>query len=210
MLLSLGVGYYLLYGSPTQRKRALVALGVIALLLMLGGISYYLCLPDLEGMARDHRAILQDPNLTWGEKREKIREMDSRLTPAQARQVFQIEHKQRARELNAEMHRFLQMSPEEQAAYLKKRDRERNQFRQQGGSLRGEGPRGGGAGDVPHVVRGPGGGGPGGGGLPVMVGFRSGGGGPESVDPGRLQKNLIDNLSPETRAAMSYQRGLPR
>jgi hypothetical protein len=205
MLLSLGVGYYLLYGSPTQRKRALVALEVIALLLMLGGISYYLCLPDLEGMARDRRAILQDPNLTWEEKREKIREMDSRLTPAQARQVFQIEHKQRARELNAEMHRFLQMSPEEQAAYLKKRDQERNQFRQQGGSLRGDGPRGGGAGDVPHVVRGPGGGG-----LPNMVGFRSGGVGREPVDPGRLQKNLIDNLSPETRAAMSYQRGLPR
>ena len=74
---------------------------------------------------------LDDPNLTWEQKREKIREMDSRLTPSQVRQGVQIEFKQQARERNAEMHQFLQMSPEEQAAYLKKRDEEWKQRRQQ-------------------------------------------------------------------------------
>jgi hypothetical protein len=207
MLLLLGVGHYLLYGSPTQRKRVLIGLGVAALLLILGGISYYLCLPDLEEMARNRRAIREDPNLTWEQKREKIREMDSRLTPRQSRQVFQIEFKQQARERNAEMHKFLQMSPEEQAAYLKKRDEEWKQRRQQGGLPGGDGAQGGGGGGV-RMVNG------GGGGLVIVGGGAgkggSGPGGGQRVDPAQLQKTMLDNLSPEARAGMSYQRGLSR
>jgi hypothetical protein len=204
MLLLLGVGYYLRYGSSAQRKRALVGLGVTALLLLLGGISYYLSLPDLEELARKRRAIWENPNLTWEQKREGIHALDSRLTPSQRRQVSRIEFKQRAREMNAEMHKFLEMSPEEQAAYLKKREAERKRPH-----LAGPGGGGGGvrifrAGSGAAIA---GGGGAGKGG-PVI--FRAGGpaGGP--LHPGQLQKTMLDNLSPETRAGMSYQRGLSR
>jgi hypothetical protein len=220
MLLLLGVGYYLLYGSSTQRRRALIVLAVAVLLLLLGGISYYLYLPDLEQMARERRAVWQDPNLTWEEKRDRILEMNSSLTPTQARQVFQIEHKLMGRERNAEMYQFLKMSPEEQTAYLKNRDEERHQHGMQGMFPGGDGPRGGGGDGVVHMVRGgsgagPGGGGPvifGGGGASKAGGSGPGGGGPDGgpVNPGQLQKNLIDNLSPETRAGISYQRALSR
>jgi len=229
MLLLLGVGYYVLYGSSTQRKRVLLGLGGAAWLLMLGGISYCLFLPDLREIAGERRAILDDPNLTWEQKREKVREIDAKLTPDQGRKVVQIDKRSFDHERNAEMHKFLKMSPEEQVAYLKKRNEERKQLQQRGGF--GGGPGSGG----PVTFRpgssgaGRGSGGGAGGGGPVM--FRGGGtvksgssgpggkafvffgpgGGPAgdgSVDPRQIQKTMLDSSSPETRAGMSYQRGL--
>jgi hypothetical protein len=209
MLLLLGVGYYLLYGSSSLRKRVLIGLGGAAWLLMLGGISYCLFLPDLREIARERRAILEDPNLTWEQKREKIREIDAKLTPDQGRQVVQIDKKPFDHKRNAEMHKFLKMSPEEQLAYLKQRNEERKQLPQRGGF-------GGGPGSGGPVTFGPGGGvrmarggssGPGGKGFFFFgPGGGPAGGGP--VNPNQIQKTMLDNSSPETRAGMSYQRGL--
>lgn len=226
MLLLLGVGYYLLYGNSTQRKRVLLVLGGAMWLLMLGSISYCLFLPDLREIARERRAILDDPNLTWEQKREKIREIDAKLTPDQGRQVVQIDKKSFDHARNVEMHEFLKMSPQEQAAYLKKRNEERKQLQQRGGFGGGPAPRGGGRpvsggsvtfgsgggpGGAVRMVSGGavkgGGGGPGG---KTFVFFGSGGGpvGGKPVDPRQIQKTMLDNSSPETRAGMSYQRGL--
>src|SRR6516165_5484413 len=57
----------------SRRKRVLTVLAVAAGLLMLGGISYWLCLPDLDEMSRNLRAIREDPNLTPEQKIEKSR-----------------------------------------------------------------------------------------------------------------------------------------
>jgi hypothetical protein len=160
-----GFGYYLLYGTPTQRRRVLIGLGMTLWLLMLGGVSYCLCLPDLTDVAREQRAIWEDPNLSFEEKRAKAREIDANLTDGERRQVREIGMKERMKEGNAKMFTFLKMSPEEQVAYLKKRDEENKQRRQQWASRQGGGAGGGGAG----------GGGAGGGGA--IGGGRAGGGG---------------------------------
>jgi hypothetical protein len=193
---------------------------MMALLLLLGGISYYLCLPDLEEIARNRRAILDDPNLTWEQKREKIREIDSKLTPAQGRQVFQSDFKKMHHQRNAEMQKFLKMSPEEQRAYVKKQDEER---KRSGPVIIGGGATiKGGEGNGVRITSG--GGGPDmakGGGGAVKVGggrgyiFFGPGGGPVGPgggppNPDQMQKTMLDNFSPETRAGMSYQRGLSR
>jgi hypothetical protein len=203
----------------SRRKRTLLALGVLGLLLLLGSICYYLCLPDLEEIARDRRAILDDPNLTWEQKREKVREIDSKLTPAQARQVFQNDFKKFHHQRNADMQKFLKMSRGEQVAYVKKQEEERKRGGPGGPVLVGggaaiKGGDGGGArmvsGGGPDTARG---------GRAVRVGGGGGryvffgpGGGPGSgpLNPGQIQKTMLDNLSPETRAGMSYQRGLSR
>ena len=204
--------------SSGRRKKILIVLGVIAWLLMLGGISYYLCLPDLDEMSRNLRAIREDPNLTPEERFEKSREIYSKLTLAEGKEVFQNDIKKFHHERNAEMQKFLKMSLEEQTAYIRKQDEERKQFRRQGGFA-----LGGGTGGKPGS--GPGGGPvafkPGGG--QFVVGAKVGGGravqfvGPPGAGPGKgpinagqIQKNMLDNFSPETRAGMSYQRGLSR
>jgi hypothetical protein len=209
--------------KPTcWRRRLLLVLALMAWMLLLGGISYCLFLPNLEEMARERRAILDDPNLTWEQKREKIREMDTKLTSSQGRQVFDIDFKKMHHARNAEMHKFLQMSPEEQKAYVKKQEEERKQFRKQGGFVAGGGPVGGAGGKAGGgpVAIGPGGkpgggpirigaSGPGGRGV-IFMGPGGGGTGGKIPDPKQMQKTMLDNLSPETRAGMSYQRGLSR
>jgi hypothetical protein len=221
------------FGTPGQRKRVLVGLGVTAWLLLLGSISYCLCLPDLKQIAQDQRAIWSDQNLTREEKIEKTREIASKLTDGQRQQVRQIDMKERSRKGNADMQTFLKLTPEEQSAYVKKRDEERRQRWQQQGGPRGGGaggaggagggPRGGGGGGA-AVAGGAGGAGAGGGGRGAGGGGGAGGagggrggfgggpggggfgGGPGGFGGG--QKGRLDNFSPETRAGMQYQRGL--
>jgi hypothetical protein len=194
MVLLLGFGYYLLYGTAVQRKRVLIGLGVAAWLLMLGSISYCVCLPDLSKIQEEQTAIWQDPNLTFEEKREKTREIQANLTREERRKVFEIGMKERMRKGNSEMSKFLKMSPKEQIADLKKKDEESKQRRQQWAAMRGNGgpsggggPGGRGAGGAGGGGRGPSGsiGGAGGGGAAggggtgggIAAGNRSGGGG---------------------------------
>ena len=84
-ILLLGVvGYYQLYGSPSQRKKILVSMGVAAWLLLLGGISYCIFLPDPVAQIKEARAELR--NLPPEQRREKFREIRSLerdLTPRQ-------------------------------------------------------------------------------------------------------------------------------
>jgi hypothetical protein len=205
--------------KPTSWRRCLLfGLALSAWLLLLGGISYRLFLPNLEEIARERRAVLDDPNLTWEQKREKIREIDAKLTPSQGREVFQLEFKKWHHARNAEMRKFLQMSPEEQAAYMTKQDEERKQHRQQGGFVVGASPVAGPGGKprgIP-IVAGPGGpvvagsGGKPGGSRFIFMGPGGGGPGGKPSDPNQIQKTMLDHISPETRAGMSYQRGLSR
>jgi hypothetical protein len=190
--------------SERRRKRLFIALGVMALLLLLCVVCYRLCFPDLEAIARQRRAVLEDPDLTWEQKVEKLREIDAKLTPEQGRQVFQMDKKRWAYESNREMRRFLKMSPVEQAAYVKKRDEERKQSRPVaikggGGAVTANG--GGNA-----VMAGGGGGGAG----FVFFGKKPGGPGGGLDNPNQMQKTMLDDFSPETRAGMDYQRGLSK
>jgi hypothetical protein len=213
----------------SRRKRVRRALAVIAWLLLLGVISYYLCLPNLDEVSRTLKAIREDPNLTMQQKFEKSREVYSKLTPSQGRQVFQNDFKKLHYEKNAEMQKFLKMSPEEQRTYLIKQEEERKQLGPQGGFVIGGDPQGGDGGRAMikngALVKGGGGGpavgGPGGGGQ-VFIGAAAGGpggrgqvffgpgpGGPDGPpNPSQMQKTMLDNTSPETRAGMYYQRGL--
>lgn len=178
---------------------------------MLGFISYCLCLPDLDEVSRQLRAIREDPNLTFAEKFEKSREIFSKLTPGQGRQVFENDLKKMHYEANAEMQKFLKMSPEEQVAYLKEMEEERKKLGPKvafafGAPVKlgpgGADSGGAGGGMVTGVAGGPGGGkmfiGPPGGGPP--------GGGPGN--PKQMQRTMLDNFSPETRAGQNYQKGL--
>ncbi len=185
--------------SSKKQKKILLALAVIAWLLLLGFTSYCLCLPDLEVISQSLRAIREDPNLTPEEKFEKSREIFSKLTPAQGRQVFQNDFKKWQHEKNREMQKFLKMSPEEQVAYLKKQDEERKKLGPQGGMAIKAGKGGGG-----NVFKAAGGGTGGGG----FVFYGPPGGKPSN--PSQMQKTMLDDSSPETRAGMSYQKGLPR
>jgi len=215
MILLLGVGYYLLYGNPTQRKKAFISLGVAAWLLLLGSISYCLNLPDLEALNRERMALFTDRSLTPEQRREKfeqLREKERNLTPAQRRQMGELFRKEMERKGNADMVNFLKMTPQEQVAFLKKRAEEweqrrkeweqrRQQFRNNAGGNRGNGGgsgnAGGGRGGGPGGGRG--GGGPGGGGPPGGFG---GGGGSSGF------ANYLDRSSPESRAGRIYQRAL--
>jgi hypothetical protein len=200
--------------SSNRRKKALIALGAAAWLLMLGGISYYLCLPDLDEMSRGLRAIREDPNLTPEEKIAKSREIYAKLTRAEGRQVFQDDFKKWHHERNAEMQKFLKMSAEEQAAHVKKQDEERKRrgpirfFIGGGGAVQDD--KGGGVrlanGGSGPVVAGGGAGKIGGAGAQFIG--PGGGPGKKTIDPKQIQKTMLDNFSPETRAGMSYQRGL--
>jgi hypothetical protein len=235
VLLTLGVGYYLLFGTQTQRKRVLIGLGVMAWMLMLGGISYCLSLPDLEQIAKEQRAVWSDPNLTFDEKREKFKEINSKLTDGERRQMREIGMKERERKGNADMYKFLQLSPKEQVEQLKSQDAARKQKFQQwasknrpsGGQGGGRGAGGGGAGGGGGVAMGGGAGGGGGkgagGGGAGGAGMNRGGGGAGGGGAGGggggwgrggggdrnvKSRSRLDNSSPESRAGRSYQRGL--
>lgn len=208
MILTLGFGYYLLYGNPNQRRKTLVGLAVAGWLLMLGGISYCLCLPDLVEMNRERRAVFEDPNLTFEQKREKIREMDANLSPSQRRQMREISRKEFTRKNNSDTFKFLQMTPEEQMAQLRKDAAEREKFFQKmrqawgnKGNNRG-GPNGGKGGQ--NGGKGGPNGGKGGGGPPGGWGGGGGGGG----NPAASFASREDSRSPEARAGGAYKMGL--
>jgi hypothetical protein len=187
-LVLLGVGYYLLYGTPTQKKRALQGLGIAAWMLLLGGISYCICLPDLAEIAKEQRAVWEDPNLTFEQKREKTREITANLSRDQMRKVREIGGKERSREGNKQLHDsgFFKMSLKDQIEYAKKDADERRQ-RWQRRRPRDGGPRGGGGpGDGGVAAGGGGGGGRGGaGGGGVAGGGRGGVGGAGGAGGGR-------------------------
>ncbi|HEY7308759.1 MAG TPA: hypothetical protein VH643_05270 [Gemmataceae bacterium] len=238
MILFLGVGYYLLYGTPAQRKRVLVGLGAAAWLLMLGGISYCIALPDFEAAGRSLGASMSDPNLTPEARREKFRDTFANLNEAERRQVFEGMMKERERKGNKDMHDFLQMTPEQQVAKLKEDDEKWKKRRQEwasrtggnGGNGGGRGGNGGGAGAGGRGGNGggaggagAGGGGRGGNGGGAGAGNRGGGGGfggggPGGGGPGGRgggggDRNVrsrarLDNSSPESRAGRGYMNGL--
>ncbi|MHB1426096.1 MAG: hypothetical protein ACYC3I_23280 [Gemmataceae bacterium] len=189
-ILTLGVGYFLLFGTPTQKRRTRVGLGMAAWMLLLGTISYCLCLPSVDDAKRALAAIRDDPNLTPEERREKFGEVMSTLTDSQRDGM----RKERTRKMNSDMRDFLKMTPEQQIEQIKKEEEQWRRFRQEWANRqKTQGSGGGGAGG-----RGGAGGGAGGRGGPG--GFGGGpGGGPDS---------RLDNLSPETRAGMSYKGGL--
>lgn len=206
MILLLGFGYYLLYGTPSQRKKTFIGLGVGGWLLLLGGISYCLCLPDLAAMSRERRAIFADDSLTMEQKFEKVRAIESKLTSPQRRELRKLDMKERIRKNNSDIYSFLQMTPEQQMAQLKKEavEREqrfqkmkqmwgnrspRNRNNDKGNNKGNNGNKGNGNGNNR------GGGGPGG-------GFGGGGGGNRDVSM------LEGGSSPEARAGNLYKRGL--
>ena len=213
MILMLGVGYYLLYGNPGQRRKAYISLGVAAWLLFLGTMSYCLCLPNIEEIRQERRAIFMDPNLSFEQKREKIRELDSKLTQAERRQMVEMDRKEWTRKGNARMNDFLKLTPEQRAAQLIKEAEERRQFFEKmrqawgnrgnrgnggaGGGNRNGGPGGGNRNGAPGGGNrgGPGGGGNWGGG---------GGGGGANAAISRIE----NGQSPESRAGRVYQRAL--
>lgn len=228
-----GFGYYLAFGTPPQRKRVLVGLGVAAWLFLLGGISYSLFLPDIKETARNLAAIREDPNLTPEQKREKSREVFSNLTEGQRQQLFENFRKERDRKGNVEISKFLKLSPQEQIAYVKKQEEERRQRWAQWGGNRGGGQRGGpggggggaAGGGGPGTAGGVGGaggrgaggagagganrgqGGPGGGGP--GGGGPGGPGGPGGGGPGGVGgRGRMDFVSPEARAGFQYMRSL--
>lgn len=219
MILLLGFGYYLLYGTPTQRKRTLSGLGAAAWLLLLGGISYSLCLPDLKSIDQEQRAIWQDPNLSFQEKREKTREIESKLTREDRQQLREMRMKEFSRKGNADMHKFLQMSPAEQVASLRKQAEEWEKRRQQWAANRGGGGGGGGGANGRSNGGGRGGAGRqgaasnGAGGQAAAGagqgggrgGFGGGGGGGFS---NAQMRSRMDFSSPESRAGRFYQRGM--
>lgn len=139
-------------------------------------------MPNLDEVSRQLRAIREDPNLTIEEKFEKSHEIFAKLTAGQGRQVFQNDIKKIHYEQNAEMQKFLKMSPEEQAAYLKKQVEERKQLGQKGGGA---------------IFLGP----PGGANTNKLAG---------PANPNQMQRTMLDNFSPETRAGQSYQKGLSK
>jgi hypothetical protein len=199
--------------SSKRRKKALLALGLLAWLLLLGFGSYFLFLPSLDEVSQQLRAIREDPNLTPQEVLEKSREIYSKLTPRQGQRLSENDFKKMAHERNREMQEFLKMSPEEQLAYLKKQAEERKKMGQKdgfavikdGGALKpGSGGPGGGGGMPGGGMFKAAGGGPGGGRF-VFYGLPGGGGLPK---PEQMQKTMLDHFSPETRAGQIYQRGL--
>lgn len=175
--------------TPSRRRKALIGLGVAAWLLLLGSISYCLCLPDIEGIAHEFRA-LRDPNLSPEERREKFKELDSKLSqlsPDQRKQVFQTSFKEMMRKRNKDTFDFFKMSPEDQMAQLKKEAAQRAEWMKRREEMRkARADKGGNNGNR-------GGGGPRGG--------WGGGGGPGGGDPG----GFLDRSSPEARAGGLYK-----
>jgi hypothetical protein len=212
MISSLSSQERVMANSSKRRKKSLLVLGLLAWLLLLGFGSYFLFLPNLDDVSQQLRAIREDPNLTPLEIIEKSREIYSKLTPQQGRRVFENDFKKMAHQRNREMQEFLKMSPEEQVAYLKKQAEEGKKPGQKDGFAvvkdagvlkPGSGGPGGGAGMPGGGMVKAVGGGPGGGRF-VFYGPAGGG----LLKPEQMQKTMLDNFSPETRAGQFYQKGL--
>lgn len=189
---------------PLLQRRLVRGVLAAAWLLMLGGVSYCVFLPDpVEEARRDMRAgfeemraVSENKDLTQEQKREKFQEIREkiqgirgRLTSQQRLNLFMSP--ERRVQLHDDMEAFFKLPPEQQAAQLRKevlewekrRAQWRARWRANGGGRRGPG-RGG-----------PGGrGGPRGGGW----GGRGGGGG---VSPFEL-------IPPETRQQMRLKRSM--
>jgi hypothetical protein len=204
MILLGGVGYYLLYGTPSQRRKVFIGLGVAGWLLLLGTISYCLSLPDLEALNRERMALFQDKNLSPEERREKfeeLREKEKNLTPAQRKQMREMSRKEMTKKMNSNMFNFFKLSPEEQIAqvkreaeeWAKRREEMRKFWANKGGQ---QGNRGGGQNGNKG---GPGGGGPPGG---------WGGGGNANADRPEGLGQRLDSRSPEARAGAAYKGAL--
>lgn len=128
MIVLLGVGYYLIYGTPSQRRKTSIGLGVAAWLLLLGAISYCIFLPNLAAIQHQRSAIFADDSLTMKEKFEKVREMESGLSSSQRRDLRKLDMKERIRKNNKDIYSFLQLTPEEQMAQLKRETEERKKM----------------------------------------------------------------------------------
>ena len=121
MLLLGVVGYYLLYGTPEQRKKILVRLGVAAWLLMLGSASYCFFLPDPVVEIKEAFAEMKDlPPEQRRAKSREIRGMMRDLTPLQ-----QIElGKERGAREQKRYTEFMELPAEEQVEKLRRQVRE--------------------------------------------------------------------------------------
>lgn len=203
MILLFGVGYYVLYGNPNQRKKALIGLAVAGWLLLLGGISYCICLPNLEDMRTQRRAIFEDDKLSFEEKRDKIREMESKLTPSQRRKMRDLDRREWTRKGNVRTVDFLKLSQAEQDAQLTKEAEERakrwEKMRKAWGNKGPRGNRGGNNGNKGTASNGN----KGGGGRQGGGGWGGGGGGGAERDISMLNSGS----SPESRAGGEYKRG---
>jgi hypothetical protein len=207
-------------------------LAVLALLLM-GTISYCIFLPDpVEEAKQELAALRENKSLPREEQRKKFREVFSRLSE---KQKFDMGKEWRTKG-QERLAAFAKLSKQEQIAQLKKEILEEEKWRArreaeraanggrggprqggpgQGGAGQGGGGRTGGAGAGAANGRGganaggagagnrgggPGGGGPGAGGP-------GGPGGGRGVSNAR-SKNFLDMSDPESRATMSYMRGM--
>ncbi len=194
--------------TPARRRKVLIGLGVAGWLLLLGTISYCLSLPDLEGLNHERMAIWQDKNLTFEEKQEKMAQLQEKvknLTPTQRKQMREMDWKEKTRKRNKDTFEFLNLSPEEQVAQLKKEAAEMEKWFQEMRKMRAQrGGQGGGK---------RGGGGPNGGKGGGPPGGWGGGGNANADRPEGLSQQL-DTRSPEARAggmhkaAMMQQLGL--
>lgn len=189
--------------TPSQRRKLLIGLGVSVWLLLLGTISYFLSLPNLDALNQERMALFQDNSLTPEERREKLdqlREKEKNLTPAERKQMWEMSRKERTRKMNRDTFDFLKLSPEAQVAQLKKEDEQRRKFfeemRKMRGNKGGKGNRGNGPGG--NAKGGPGGGGPPGG------GWGGGGSGADMDRPAALGQKL-DSRSPEARAGAAFK-----
>lgn len=187
-------------GDSTPFLQRRLVRGILALLwlLLLGGASYCVFLPDpIEEARRDMRDLWRNKDLTREERREKMGQIVSGLSDRQRRDFF-ISPERRVK-IHDDMDTFFKLSPAEQAAQLKKEILEREKWRAEfekkrkewdaqrkanGGANRGAQAKGGGSGR----------GGPGWGGR--------GGGGDDPTGG--------DMFPPETRQQMGLKRDMSR
>lgn len=228
------VGYYLLYGNSSQRRKILVGLGAAAWLLLLGGISYCIFLPDPVAQIKEGFAEMR--NLSPEQRREKSREIRSLMRDLTPRQQMLLGRDRQLKE-REKLAAFIKLSPTEQVAKLKKEildQKARNDQRAarraanggnnrrgggnaqgagggQGRNAGGQNGRGGsgtaGAGRgaaAGGTGAGPGGVGPGG----MASGRGSGGPGGRGGDANVRQRAGLDRSDPEARAMRTYERGM--
>lgn len=220
-ILLLGViGHYLLYGSPSQRKKILVGLGA-AWLFLLGGISYCIFLPD--PVAQIKAGFAEMRNLPPEQRREKFREIRGLMRDLTPRQQIELGMERQVRE-RQKLAEFIKLSPAEQVAKLKKEildDKARRDQRAARRAANGGNRRGGGstqragrgqsrnaAGATGRGGAGAGGAGRGAGGTGGMAGGRGGGSGGRGGDRNAAQRARLDRSTPGARAMRTYYRGM--
>ncbi len=188
--------------TPLLQRRLVRAVLAALWLLLLGGASYCVFLPDpIDEARREMRTVFRDKNLTREERREKMGQIMSGLSDRQRMNVFMSP--ERRVKIHDDMDAFFKLSPQQQAEQLKKEILEREKWRAEmrakwaanGG---GRGPWGGPKGGAPGKGA-PGKGGPRGGG-PGWGGGGRGGGDPTGGDM----------FPPETREQMGVKRDMSR